>query len=353
MLAEPDAEVCVRPDADLSHGLDKPPIVDHATVPVSEVFDGGPGPDGIPPVESPKFTLDHGSTGISPQELVVGVKYGDTIRAYPHNILNWHEVINDQYLVNGQSQSGTLSYCPLTGSAVLWKGPEGAIDQTFGTSGLLYNSNLIMYDRESRSFWSQMLEQSVNGTQIQSIPDRVQAIETIWSTWQAMYPQTELMTTDTGFSRDYNDYPYGSFREDLELIWPANNSDDNRLHKKARVLGINVGSSSKVYPVSGFNNGVEVISDSVGGLDVVVAGSSNQNFAAVYNRMLEDCTVLSFTAVQDKLPVVMQDEEGNEWDIFGAAVSGPRTGTQLQKTNSYIAYWYAWTAFFAGTEIHQ
>jgi hypothetical protein len=85
----------------------------------------------------------------------------------------------------------------------------------------------------------------------------------------------------------------------------------------------------------------------------VVAGSNGLNFGVVFNRELEDCTVLDFTAVQDKLPVVMRDNEGNEWDDFGVAVSGARTGEQLQKTNSYVAYWFAWTAFFPGADIHQ
>ena len=88
-------------------------------------------------------------------------------------------------------------------------------------------------------------------------------------------------------------------------------------------------------------------------MPVVVAGSGGYNFGVVFNRELEDCTVLDFEAVQDKLPVVMRDNEGNDWDVFGTAVSGARTGQQLQKTNSYISYWYAWTAFFPGAEIYQ
>jgi len=352
-LAMPAPEMCVRPDADMSHGLDNPPIVNNATVPTSEVFDGGPGPDGIPPLEFPKFTQDHNSTGISPLELVVGVKVGNDVRAYPHNILNWHEVVNDQINMDGALERATLSYCPLTGSAVLWKSFIESGDQTFGTSGLIYNSNLIMYDRETRSFWSQMLEQSINGIQIQKIPDRLQVVETNWGTWQAMYPETLLLTEETGFSRDYDAYPYGTFREDLNLLWPTNNSDDNRLHKKERVLGINVGSISKAYPISNFSANIEVINEAVGNMQVVAAGSSGFNFGVVYNRELADCTLLEFTAVQDSLPVVMLDNEGNEWDVFGVAVSGPRTGEQLQKTNSYIAYWYAWTAFYPGADIHQ
>jgi hypothetical protein len=347
-LAAPDPNACTRPDPDLSHALDEPPITRGATVPREEIVGGGPGPDGIPPLEFPQFAQNAGSANLNTAELVVGVKVGNDIRAYPHRILNWHEVVNDQFTMAGVPERSTLSYCPLTGSAVLWDSFMEAGDETFGTSGLLYNSNLIMYDRATESLWSQMLEQSIRGVKIQQIPDRLQVVETTWGTWQAMYPETLLLTEETGISRDYNDYPYGSYREDNSLLFSVDNMDDNRLHRKERVLGINVGSRSKVYPITNFSNNVEVINDTVGDMQVVVAGSSSLNFGVVYNRELEDCTVLDFEAVQNKLPVVMRDNEGNEWDVFGTAVSGARTGQQLQKTNSYVSYWFAWTAFFSG-----
>jgi hypothetical protein len=167
-----------------------------------------------------------------------------------------------------------------------------------------------------------------------------------------MYPETILMTEDTGFSRPYGTYPYGSFRTDQSLIFNVDNMNDLRLHRKARVLGINVGDSSKVYPVSNFGDNVSLIHDQVGGMDVVAVGSATQNFAVLFNRQLEDCTTLDFTPVQNQLPIVMTDNEGTQWDVFGNGVSGPRAGTKLEKTNSYIAYWFAWTAFFPGTEIN-
>ncbi|MBQ13961.1 MAG: DUF3179 domain-containing (seleno)protein [Gammaproteobacteria bacterium] len=168
-----------------------------------------------------------------------------------------------------------------------------------------------------------------------------------------MYPTTTLLSPETGFPWNYDVYNYGSFRISQNLLFVVDNLNDLRLHRKERVLGINVGSSSKVYPIRNFDPNVEVINDTVGDMQVVTVGSRSYNFGVVYNRELEDCTVLNFEPVQNKLPIVMQDEEGNQWDILGTAVSGARTGQQLQKTNSYIAYWYAWTAFFQGAEIHQ
>lgn len=345
---------CVRPEPDLSQGVDNPPIIRGAIIPPEDIFDGGPGPDGIPPLLTPDFIQAPGAASLDAQELVVGVKVNDDIRAYPHNILNWHEVVNDVFEVaEGPRQPATLSYCPLTGSASVWKSVFENGNRTFGTSGLLYNSNLVMYDRETESLWSQMLERSISGILVARIPERFQVVETTWGTWQTMFPETKLLSTNTGFSRNYDRYPYGSFRENDNLLFPVDNMDDNRLHRKERVLGINVSTSSKAYPISNFSNNVEVINDTVGDMQVVAAGSSGLNFGVVFNRQLEDCTVLDFEAVQDRLPVVMRDNQGNEWDVFGHAVSGTRMGQRLQKTNSYIAYWYAWTAFFPGADIHQ
>jgi len=347
------AASCKRPDPDKSNGPNDPPVVNGSIVPRDQIIDGGPGPDGIPPLEFPQFIADLNTVSLDPAELVVGVKLADDIRAYPHRILNWHEIVNNRFIVDGATESATLSYCPLTGSAVLWKGFMERSNKTFGGSGLLYNSNLILYDRLSVGLWSQMLEQSIQGQEVTRIPDKLQVVETTWGTWKAMYPSTSILSEDTGFSRNYNDYPYGSYRENQSLLFPANNSGDDRLHRKARVLGINVGAVSRVYPLANFTSNVEVLNDVVGDTQVVVAGSSDLNFAVAFNREMADCTVLDFTAVQSRLPVVMQDNEGNEWDVFGNALSGARTGQRLQKTNSYTAYWFAWTAFFPGADIHQ
>ena len=174
------------------------------------------------------------------------------------------------------------------------------------------------------------------------------------STWLEMYPDTFLlMIEESIFNFPYEIYPYGTHRTDTAISFNANNSDDNRLHPKERVLGINVGESSKVYPISRFSHVISVINDRVGNMDVVATGSSGDNFAVVFNRQLEDCTILDFSPVENQLPTVMIDNEGTEWDVFGTALAGPRAGTQLQKTNSFVAYWFAWAAFFAGAQIHQ
>ncbi len=344
---------CVRPEPDLSQGDNDPALFDGFLVPPWEIFDGGPGIDGIPAVNIPAFNHPSAVDYLDSNDLVVGVKIGDQVRAYPHAILNWHEIVNDQFSVNGQVEPFTINFCPLTGSAMLWQGDMSATDPTFGVSGLLHNSNLILYDRDTGSLWSQMLEQSISGPLRLDIPDRVQVIETTYATWLSMYPESEIMSLATGHNRNYGVSPYGTYDTSFDLLFPANNLADNRLHRKERVLGINVGNTSKVYPIDNFEVDVSVMNETIGTMDLVVVGSSAKNFGAVYNRQLDDCTLLDFSAVQNQLPIVMTDNEGNMWDVFGNAMSGPRAGTQLEKTNSYVAYWFAWTAFFPGSTIHQ
>ena len=148
-------------------------------IPQAEVVDGGPGQDGIPAIDTPVFQPVADDTFLFPGDLVIGVFIDGEYRAYPHKILNWHEVVNDSVM----SDDFVLSYCPLTGSALAWDVDDGSGNPEFGVSGLLYNSNLIMYDRDSGSRWSQMLEQAVWGQRVREVPDRIQVIETTWATW--------------------------------------------------------------------------------------------------------------------------------------------------------------------------
>lgn len=316
-------------------------------IPVSEVFDGGPGRDGIPSIDAPVFQRAADVTFLQSLERVVGVFHQGEYRAYSHNILNWHEVVNDSV----SSDSFVLSYCPLTGSSLAWNVNDNARNPQFGVSGLLYNSNLILYDRDSESRWSQMLELAVWGPRAEEVPARIQVIETTWETWAAMYPDSLVLTTNTGYSRDYNAYPYGGYRFNEQLLFPVSNLD-NRMHPKERVLGIRSATASKVYQLYGFGTTMQTINDQFKGQPIVAVGNAAIAYGAIFGRELADGTVLTFSPLTDQLPSVMEDTEGNTWDVFGTAVSGPRLGTQLPMTNSYVAMWFAWATFFEDTEIH-
>lgn len=218
------------------------------SIPVSSVFDGGPGKDGIPSIDNPKFINVSAVETIQEEDLVIGFKNGDEIRAYPHDILDQHEIVNDEI----GSAKIALNYCPLTGTAMAWNRVLNGKTTTFGVSGLLFNTNLMPYDRESDSYWSQMLTASVKGDLIDQQAELKQIVEMPWSEWKKLYPNSKVMSRETGFSRSYDFYPYGGYRETTALLFKVDNTDD-RIFGKERVAGVIVNGRSKVYQFDAMN----------------------------------------------------------------------------------------------------
>lgn len=168
-------------------------------IPVAEVRDGGPGKDGIPAIDNPNFISASAVTYLNDNDLVLGFADGNNVSAYPHSILDWHEIIN----VDTENHSIAVIYCPLTGTGIGWDRVINEKKTTFGVSGLLYNSNIIPYDRLTGSNWSQLLLKSVNGELSGTLPKTYNLIETTWKTWKAMYPASRVVSTNTGFNRNY------------------------------------------------------------------------------------------------------------------------------------------------------
>lgn len=311
-------------------------------IPRAQVFDGGPGKDGIPALESPELISPAQATYLESQDLVVGFVDGEKAVAYPHKILDWHEIINDKV----GSTSVAITYCPLTGTGIGWSRMVNNVETTFGVSGLLYNTNLIPYDRATDSNWSQMRLDCVNGVlkgeEVVTLP----VVETTWATWRQMYPNTEVVSTNTGFSRNYQRYPYGDYRtNNNNIIFPVSNEDD-RIPAKDRVLGVIIEGNAKLYPLDVFNERPRLVLDSFAGKLLAVVGSQDQNFVVAYETEGK-----ALEAVSDALPVVMRDETGNQYDVFGYAVDGPDAGSRLTPVTSYIGYYFAWQAFYPGAPI--
>ncbi|MEX0680490.1 MAG: DUF3179 domain-containing protein [Balneolales bacterium] len=325
-------------------------------IPLNEIFDGGPGKDGIPSIDAPQFVSANAIEYVGDERLVAAVNIGGDVRAYPHQILDWHEIVNDQF----EEEAVAFTHCPLTGTAIAWDRKLKGEAIEFGVSGLLFRNNLIAYDRFTDSHWSQMQLRSVKGTFSETDIEIHQVLETTWENWLAWYPDSKVLTTETGFQRNYSGFAYGQFylTDDTRILFPVSNPD-GRLNKKVRVHGIigevpaDESASVRVYPIDDFAEGVEMIEDRIGDQEYLIVGSSGKNFAAAFRRTLPDGTRLSFVAVQDKLPEILMDDEGNYWDIFGYAVKGPRTGERLTPARSYTGYWFAWADFYPGLEIYK
>lgn len=326
-------------------------------LPINEIMDGGPGKDGIPSIDKPNFAPANEIDYVPDNRMVIGVNINGDIRAYPHQILDWHEIVND--MVGNTPVS--IVYCPLTGTGMCWNRTFDGEMTEFGVSGLLFRNNLIAYDRNSDSNWSQMQLRSVNGSHISQDIETWQVVETTWATWKKLYPESLVHTRNTGHQRNYSAFTYGvdySTNHD-RILFPLRNPD-NRLQNKVRVHGV-LGSRTpddrtlvKAYIIDDFGQGITLFTDTFDTYDYLIVGSSEYNFAAAFKRIPESSTAsLTFEAVQGALPVVMQDSEGNKWDIFGVAVEGPKKGERLTPARSYTGYWFAWADFFPGLEIHK
>ena len=307
------------------------------SIPISEVLDGGPGRDGIPALVNPDLSDVQGINYLQGNDLVIGFKRGNDVRAYPHAILDWHEIIND----NIDDVSVAITYCPLTGTGIGWNRLLNGSETTFGVSGLLYNTNLIPFDRATNSNWSQILNESVNGELLGEKADLIGLFETDWTTWKALYPNSKVVNTNTGFSRTYGTSPYGDYNTNNDrFLFPV--PKDPRLPSKERVLAIVDESDAKAYRFESFTSN-NIINDSFKGKNYMIVG--NQNF--IVSFLLEgDTAALEFEYVHNGSEILLKDNEGTEWNVFGVAISGPRTGQILKSAPSFMAFWFSIPAFY-------
>ena len=320
-------------------------------IPANEVYDGGPGKDGIPALTNPAFVTPAEAAYLSGSSRVLVYMNGADIRFYPHAILNWHEIINDD--VSGTKI--TVSYCPLTGSGIAYTSnveQEGSLKETtFGVSGLLYNTNLILYDRLTDSYWSQMRLQCVGGTLKGQNPGFVFLLETSFASAKQMFPTATVVSSNTSVYSEsqYKRYPYGDYRtNNNNLIFPVS-PDDNRLPRKERVLGIVSETVKRVYRFELFKNSIQVINDNLGATPVVVVGSKSFDFISAFRR-----PSASFTLQQTAraLPAVMEDSAGNIYSALGEVIQGPAQGSRLEAVTAFTAFWFSFGAFYPGIEIY-
>ena len=319
-------------------------------VPEHQVLDGGPGKDGIPPIENPKFTTASEVDFIPDERRIIGMVKGGEVVGYPVQILDWHEIVNDDSQI-------TITYCPLTATGIAWNPQQGP---SFGTSGLIFRNNLIAYDRRTETLWSQMRLRAINGEHLGASINPLNVLDTTWETWKKLYPDSKVMNTSTGHVREYNSYAYGREYNTTDgiIVFPLIHKTDVRLPDKARVHGVFIDedldeqSTVRLYEVSKFDSGIEVVHDSIEGEEFVIIGSSGYSFAIAY-KMFTDGVDLEFEAVQGELPVVMVDQEGTKWNIFGEAVEGPGTGRRLRPAKSYSGFFFAFRELFELPEIYD
>jgi len=214
-----------------------------ANIDLNKLRQGCPVKDCIPALDDPKFISAaeaEGQSQIEDDDVVFAVFHKGVARAYPQRILNWHEIVNDKI----ENDAFVLTFCPLCGTAIGFERPS---DTTFGVSGKLVNSNLVMYDRKTETLWQQLGGEAIVG---ELVGQKLKAfpVDTLfWKDWKKLHPDTQVLSQDTGFARNYSYYPYGSYEQDRSVYFPAEGTNDDRLHPKQIVWGIEIEGKFKAY----------------------------------------------------------------------------------------------------------
>lgn len=316
-----------------------------SVVPLDRIVSGGPPPDGIPSIDKPKFTsVQEADKKLEDSELVVGLNVNGDIRAYPLQILVWHEIVNDN--VGGVPVA--VTYCPLCfTNQVFNRTLEDGNIVEFGTSGKLYNSNLVMYDRTSDSLWSQALAQGIvgkyAGVNLQRIPFDVAN----WKEWKGLYPESKVLSRDTGSSRPYGADPYGDYYTNSEVLFPISNKDD-RLELKEVIIGLGNNGLYKAYKLQDVED-KKVINDVINNRSIVLF-SAFPFMVRAFNPVVDDQTLQFRYDSQNNTFIDMQT--GSEWDFEGAAINGELTGKELNRLPYDQGYWFEWVAFHPDTKLY-
>jgi hypothetical protein len=332
---------------------EQPPASPEAAVPLEtfaeNVTSGGPPKDGIPAIDEPRFVAaDEMNYLLKPEDRVFVLSYQHEVRVYPQLVLVWHEIVNDT--VAGEPLS--VTYCPLTGSVVAFKGraPDGT-PLTFGTSGKLVNSNLLMYDRQTDSHWPQILGQAISGVLKGTTLEEIPFVWTTWERWKAQGVDAPVLSAETGHLRSYGQDPYGAYAsseqgyyEGSGLIFPVL-YEDQRFGPKEVVVGVKVGEDRLAIPKeTALKKGAWNLA--LAGQPLVAVRDPALETVWVFSRQLEGQT-LSF---QFDVGNPLRDQNGGAWHRVGPVLEGP-SGARLPAVTFYDAMWFAWYAFFPDTEV--
>lgn len=311
------------------------PLSTDTTIRLEEVAWGGVAVDGIPALDDPKLIAAEQADYLVPGELVFGVAINGDARAYPLRILDWHEMLND--VVGGVPV--TLAYCTLCGSGILFDGRVDGLDKplTFGTSGLLYRSNKLMYDRNTDSLWNQFTGRPVSGPLVaENLELRMLPVAiTSWRDWKVRNPETQVLALDTGYVRDYTPgAAYGHYFNSPDLMFPAL-ADVSARPLKDFVFGIRTTGGAKAWPLDVFRDR-PVLNDRVGLTEVVLVGQTQTRTVRAYRR---DGRKFTAGPGPDKLSVGDQ-----RWMVTEEALVGP-AGERLSRVPGHVAFWFAWSGF--------
>jgi len=338
------------PDVDLSK----------KTVPLTEIESGGVGADaGIPSLHNPEYeSIERASDWITPREPVVTLEVNGEARIYPIQILIWHEVVNDE--LGGEPV--LVTFCPLCYTAIAFDRRVDGEVRDFGVSGLLRESDLVLYDYQTTTLWQQLTGDAIVGTDAGKRLRFLAAQLVAFEDARVQYPDAFVLSRQTGFNRAYGSNPYAGYDDiDSGTIFPTSFVDDGRLPAKAQVLTFEVGDEALAVPFERLSDEV-VVETTVGGIPVVAFWQAGTN-AALDTSSIPDGRDIgaagAFRAEIDGTPVRFEAREGqiydtgtgSRWSVLGTAVEGPLAGTRLEPLVSGTHFWFIWSIFKPDTNV--
>lgn len=321
----------------------------------SELSSGGPpkggiGVDiGISAITDPKFvSVEEADEFLSDDSIVFGVVIGEEKRAYTKEVLVFHEIVNDDF----DGKPVLVTYCPLCGTAIAFDPVIDGNAVRFGTSGKLLNSNLVMYDELTESYWTQVGGKAIIGDLTGVKLDQISIDTLLYKDWKRLHPDSKILSRETGFARPYGLDPYGDYYINDRLIFNVGVTDD-RLHPKDVISGIEIDGNHKAYPVKDVDE-VGLVNDEFEGVkllitkDPTISVGPEVNPVQIFDRTVND-EELEFEIVDGILKDV---QTGSEWDFnTGISTSGEHEGDQLERIIRESDFWFNWVAFHPETEL--
>ncbi len=274
-------------------------------IPAADILAGGPPRDGIPAIDRPLYIPAGETQYLNDTDLVLGLEHKGVSRAYPIRVLVWHEIVNADF----DGEPVVITFCPLCGTGLAFSATVDGQTLDFGVSGLLHNSDLLMYDRQTDSLWSQIPGRAVTGAMAGKELQRLPVVHVPWKEWRRQHPNSEVLSLNTGSNRDYSTDPYAGYDRTERLFFPVS-KNDRRYSRKTWVLGLQSKGVSKVWPFPELAKTDGKVMDTFAGQPVEIRYDAAQSTASAHD------------ADGNLLPAVR-------------------------------AYWFAWYGFYPDTEVYN
>jgi len=328
------------------------------TVDLGEIQSGGPPKDGIPAIDRPRFVSPEAAKAwLKAKEPVIALRLQEERRAYPLQILMFHEIVNDE--VAGHPVA--VTFCPLCNASFVFDRRLDGRVLDFGTTGRLRKSDLVMYDRQTESWWQQFNGTGIvghyAGMKLKVLPSEIVAFED----FAAAYPAGKVLSRETGHSRPYGRNPYRGYDRIDQSPFLFSDPVDKRLPPMERVLSVAAGGKQRIYPFALLDK-ASVINAEIGGVPYVVFVKGGTASPLDTDRIAEGRAIPAATAFDRRLDgrvlefrsrsgKMVDAATGSEWNLFGEAVSGPLRGKRLAAVESGVHFAFAWLAFNPASEI--